>query len=85
MWKIRQATFFSPSGFAVEKKKEKKIMDIAKRFALHASAKRYCVNAFAALIFDLTSTGFIFLKMPLRELKSFIIKIDCFFLEEFSS
>ena len=36
-----EATFISPSRFAVEKKKKKKkkIMAIAKLFALHANAK----------------------------------------------
>ena len=34
-----EATFVSPSRFAVEKKKKKKIMAIAKLFASHANAK----------------------------------------------
>ena len=63
MWKIRQAAFVSPSRFTVEIKKEKKIMTITKLFALDTNAKRCCVNAFAALIFDLTSPGFILLNI----------------------
>ena len=39
MQKIRQAAFVSSSRFAVEKNKKKKIMTIAKLFALHANAK----------------------------------------------
>ena len=38
MKKSQQATFVSPSRFAVEKKEEKKIVAIAKLFALHANA-----------------------------------------------
>ena len=39
--KIRQATFFGPSRFAVEKKKrDQKIIAIAKIFALDANAIR---------------------------------------------
>ena len=38
IWKIRRATFVSPSRFAVEKKKKKKIMAFAKLFALPTNA-----------------------------------------------
>lgn len=38
MKKIRQTTFISPSRFAAEKKKKKKIMTIAKLLALQANA-----------------------------------------------
>lgn len=62
MEKIGQATFVRPSS-AADKKKKKKIMTITKLFALDTNAKRYCVKAFAALIFDLTSTGFILLNI----------------------
>ena len=41
MQKIRLATFVNPSRFAVEKKKKKKIMVIAKIFVFHANAIKY--------------------------------------------
>ena len=40
MKKTWQENLVSPSKFAVEKKKKKKIMAIAKLFALHANTKR---------------------------------------------
>ena len=42
IWKIQQATFASPSKFALEKNQKKKIMAIAKLFALHQMQKVTC-------------------------------------------